>query len=184
MLFDHDAFGDSAAGIRDRDSQRDLFALEDLFGSFGLDRQERPGGLDAYRGFRLELHGRHAADFALIGRHQLDLDRHVLVGVQCSDLPDKSALRALRCLRLGVLQPRAAGNLVADFHARGGHLPGVADVNLEDRGTPDLDFRRGGLLNDQLRHLGSFKTLRARPAIAGGQLGAGRSGARRMRAGR
>ena len=168
MLGQHHAGGHAAAGIRYGERERRIVAHEYAVGAGGLDDQLRPGDDRSGRGVGLEADGRHAADFALFGRHDLHFDRRSAARLERAQRPDQFSPRTLRCRRSGAQQTRAAGNLVVNLDLAGSHRAGVPHDDSQHGRPPHLDLRRGDLLDDHLRALGAFKLLAARLAGAVG----------------
>ena len=160
--------GHAAAGIRDGEREHGLVAHEHAVAAVGLDDQPRPRDDRAGRGFGLEADGGHAADFAFFGGHDLHFDRRFAARLERAQRPDEFSPRALRGLRCGAQQTRAAGNLVVDLDLAGSRRAGVPHDDSQHGRPPDLDFRRGDLLDHDLRALRTFKLLVARLAGAAG----------------
>ena len=100
-------------------------------------RDDRAGG-----GHGLEADGGHAADLSVVGGHDLHFDGRFAARLERAQRPDELAVAALRRLRGGAQEPRAAWNLIVDLDLRGCRSTGVMHDGPQDGRPANLDFRR------------------------------------------
>ena len=96
---EHDTGGIPAARIVNLDRDNVLVADHDLSPGRHAKFQERPRTSSANGRPGSEVDGRDASDVAFVGRHELYLDGLFLARTECSNIPNKLAIRGLVRLR-------------------------------------------------------------------------------------
>ena len=115
------------------------------------------------------MDGRHAADLTLFGGHDLHFHRLSLSWLDRAQRPDKFSPRPLRGGRGRAHQTRATRHLIVNLNPVGSLAAVVPHHDSQHGRPPDLNLRRGDLLDRHPWALRALKLLAARLTGAAGR---------------